>query len=264
MLQERIANKKKSLACISATILYLLACLGLRSYHNFRLLKIKETHVRTSFRRKLIGEDEHGDYDYESIYKSNGNHTSYEDRRIFNYSSFNAYMSPDVLRNGCKLTSILMEPRLSDLDFKEAAWYTLESLATFAPYSCLVIQTSSCALLPQSEPMSRQIEEVAKRIYSFALPRFRRMMEQGLVRITILDHEKYNLPSCTNFHSPTNAWMNFHYWNDELINKVDSDIILMIQTDSVICRYFDYNLWSDLSFIGAPWAPTYVKILFIF
>jgi hypothetical protein len=106
------------------------------------------------------------------------------------------------------------------------------------------------------EPMSRQIEEVAKQIYRRALPMFRGMMERGLVRITILDHSKYQLTDCTNFYTPSNAWMSINYWKDEFIEKVDNEMILIVQSDGVICREFDIQLWSDLAFVGAPWAPT--------
>lgn len=263
MLLTQVAPSQKDLAPIGRTVkfLSLLLCICFLFLHYFGWNQLSDTESR---RRKLIGDQEGGEYDYDSIYSSNGAHESYKNARTLNFSLFDAYSSPDVLKYGCNLTSILMDPRLPGLDFRDAAWYTLESLATFAPYTCLLIQTSSCAFLSPSEPMPRQIEEVAKKIYSRALPMFRQMMERGLVRITILDYQKYNLPSCTNFHTPTNAWMNFHYWNDELIPKVDSDILLTIQTDGVICRHFNYKLWSDLAYVGAPWAPTYVNLFFCF
>jgi hypothetical protein len=256
-----IATDRKDLVPIGRTVTFvsLLLCIGLGVSHYFGRNNFSETTARRNPGRRLTGEQEGGEYDYDSIYSSNGAHETYTNVRTLNFSSFDAYGSPDVFKHGCNLTSILMEPRLPGLDFRDAAWYTLESLATFAPYTCLLIQTSSCAFLSTSEPMPRQIEVVAKKIYSHALPMFRQMMERGLVRITILDYQKYNLPSCTNFHTPTNAWMNFHYWNDELIHNVDSDILLTIQTDGVICRHFNYKLWSDLAYVGAPWAPTYVN-----
>ena len=214
-------------------------------------------------RRKLIehaNDRQFVNYDYESIHQTKGKHETYKDMRIFEFSSFSGYKSPKVQTHGCNLTAILMDPRLPESTFDASAWFSLESLATYAPYSCVVIQTSSCALFPQkankeTPSMSQQIEEVAKQIYKRALPMFRGMMERGLVRVTILDHKRYKLTSCTDFYTPTNAWMNFNYWNDEF-NDLDSEVILMIQTDSVLCRDFDINLWSDLAFVGAPWAPT--------
>ncbi len=201
------------------------------------------------------------DYEYDAIRESDGTHESYEERYISDFTAFHNYTSADVLRYGCNLTTVLVEPRLPTADFKYAGLYTLESVATYASYSCVVIQTSSCSVLPPKdgedpEPMSRQIEEVAKQIYKRALPMFRGMMERGLVRVTILDHNKYQLTDCTNFYTPSNAWMSVRYWKDEFIDKVDSEMVLIVQSDGVICRDFDVTLWSDLAFVGAPWAPT--------
>jgi hypothetical protein len=200
------------------------------------------------------------DYDYDAIRESDGKHESYEERYISDFTTFHNYTSTDVLRYGCNLTTVLVEPRLPTSDFKYSGLYTLESVATYASYSCVVIQTSSCSVLPPKdgedpEPMSRQVEEVAKEIYKRALPMFRGMMERGLVRVTILDHNKYHLTDCTNFYTPSNAWMSVRYWLDEFIDKVDNEMVLIVQSDGVICRDFDVTLWSDLAFVGAPWAP---------
>ena len=200
------------------------------------------------------------DYDYDAIRESNGKHESYQEQYMFDFSTFDKYTSPDVLQFGCNLTTVLVEPRLPTADFSYAGLFTLESVATYVSYSCVVLQTSSCLVLPvkdgeDPEPMSRQIEEVAKQIYRRALPMFRGMMERGLVRITILDHTKYQLTDCTNFYTPSNAWMSVNYWKDEFIEKVDNEMILIVQSDGDICRDFDVKLWSDLAFVGAPWAP---------
>ncbi len=200
------------------------------------------------------------DYDYDEIRGSDGKHESYQEQYMFDFSTFDKYTSPDVLQFGCNLTTVLVEPRLPTADFSYAGLFTLESVATYVSYSCVVLQTSSCLVLPvkdgeDPEPMSRQIEEVAKKIYHRALPMFRGMMERGLVRITILDHSKYKLTDCTNFYTPSNAWMSVNYWKDEFIEKVDNEMILIVQSDGVICRDFDIQLWSDLAFVGAPWAP---------
>eukprot|EP00590_Aulacoseira_subarctica_P009004 CAMPEP_0172437670 /NCGR_PEP_ID=MMETSP1064-20121228/72387_1 /TAXON_ID=202472 /ORGANISM="Aulacoseira subarctica , Strain CCAP 1002/5" /LENGTH=264 /DNA_ID=CAMNT_0013186169 /DNA_START=274 /DNA_END=1065 /DNA_ORIENTATION=- len=243
--------------------------------------RLEESVRRAGERRRQL------EYDYDAILKKGSKHESYKDKYITDFSSFDSYTSPDVLRYGCNLTTVILEPRMptadftdsawfaveslatyasyscvviqtsSSADFKYPGWFTLESVATYASYSCVVIQTSSCSVLPpkdgkKSPPMSKQIEEVTKEIYKRALPMFRGMMERGLVRISILDHEKYQLPSCTDFYSPSNAWMSVNYWKDEFIDKVDSDMILIMQIDGVLCRDFDVNLWKDLAFVGAP------------
>jgi len=216
--------------------------------------RLEESVRRAGERRRQL------EYDYDAILKKGSKHESYKDKYITDFSSFDSYTSPDVLRYGCNLTTVILEPRMPTADFTDSAWFAVESLATYASYSCVVIQTSSCSVLPpkdgkKSPPMSKQIEEVTKEIYKRALPMFRGMMERGLVRISILDHEKYQLTSCTNFYTPSNAWMSVSYWKDEFIGKVDSEMILIVQTDGVICRDFDINLWKDLAFVGAPWAP---------
>jgi len=80
------------------------------------------------------------------------------------------------------------------------------------------------------------------------------MIESGNVRMVPLDHLKYNLKSCQNFYNPSFAWMHHRYWRDEFIAQ-DSDMVLSIQNDSVLCHKFNPNLWRDMAFVGAVWPP---------
>jgi hypothetical protein len=163
----------------------------------------------------------------------------------------------EVKKENDRASKVLVEPRLPTADFSYAGLFTLVSVTTYVAYSCVVLQTSSCSVLPvkdgeDPEPMSRQIEEVAKQTYHRALPMCRGMLERGLVRITILDRSIYKLTDGTNYYTPSNAWMSVNYWKDEFIEKVDNEMILIVQSDSVICRESDILLWSDLS--GLNWV----------
>jgi len=74
-----------------------------------------------------------------------------------------------------------------------------------------------------------------------------------------LNYEKYNLPSCEDFFNPSFAWMNVNYWVDEYIDGVDSDQVLMVQDDSVLCHTLNPHLWKGLALVGAVWSPSECK-----
>ena len=161
-----------------------------------------------------------------------------------------------------------MYPRIPEAPFNHAIWFTLESIATYAPYTCLVLQTSSCNIMetvstenPPTFTQTQQVETVAQVIYNRSLPLFRRMMEQGQVRITILNHSKYKLKSCSDFFNPSSALMNIHYWQDEFIDNVDSHMILVIQDGAVLCHPFDIHLWNDVAMTGALWPKDWPATL---
>ena len=88
--------------------------------------------------------------------------------------------------------------------------------------------------MPTVPTNQQKVHVLAKSIYLQSLPLFRRMMERGQVRINILDSEKYGL-SCDNFGNGNAIFMNVNFWLDEF-NDVDSDILLTIQSDTVLCR----------------------------
>jgi hypothetical protein len=152
-----------------------------------------------------------------------------------------------------------MDPRIPISNISEPLWFTLESIATYANYSCVVLQTSSCQLLKNTaiheKPLNHPTAHVAQAIYNKAMPQFRRMMERGQVRISILNHSKYGLKSCSDFFNPSSALMNVHYWQDEFLDGVDSDMILVMQDDAVLCHTLNVTLWKDLAYVGALWAP---------
>ena len=203
-------------------------------------------------------------YDYDAIFNSSGTHESYMDRRLFEFMTFGNYTSPDVLSNGCRLTVVIVDPRPPASAFNHPIWYALESVALYAPYACVVINTASCQVIYQNYndvnklPTNQQeVAIVAKSMYERALPLFRRMMESGQVRINILNFKKYGLEECDNFGNGNTIFVNIHFWNDEFIEGIDSDIILTVQSDSVLCRHFEIDLWKHFAYVGAPW-PSWV------
>ena len=200
------------------------------------------------------------DYNYDEIYDSFGTHGSYTDRRLSDFGSFGNYTSPAVLNKGCLLTVSIVDPRPPTSGHNHPIWFTLESVALYAPYACVVFHTASCDLNivetanMLSAPTSQQRKNlVAQYIYDRSLPLFRRMMERGLVRINILDSDKYGT-KCSNFGNGNSIYLNIHFWLDEFIEGVDSNMILTIQQDSVLCHYFDIDLWKHFDYVGAPWA----------
>ena len=200
-------------------------------------------------------------YDYDEIFNSSGTHNSYQDRRLFEFNSFGNYTSPDVRINGCRLTVVIVDPRPPAQSYNHPIWYTLESVATYVPYACVVFNTASCRVINQNYndasklPTNQQeVTVVAKVIYERALPLFRRMMENGQVRINILNLKKYGLHNCDNFETGSSIFMNLHFWTDEFIDGVDGDMILTVQDDSVLCRHFDIDLWKHFVYVGAPWG----------
>ena len=200
-------------------------------------------------------------YDYDAIFNSSGTHESYADRRLFKFKTFDNYTAHDVLNNGCRLTVVIVDPRPPASAYNHPIWYAMESVALYAPYACVVINTASCQVIYQSYnnlnklPTNQQeVTIVAKAIYERALPLFRRMMENGQVRINILNTKKYGLEQCDNFGNGNSIFMNVHFWIDEFIEGVDGDMILTVQHDSVLCRYFEIDLWKHFAYVGAPWG----------
>jgi hypothetical protein len=125
-----------------------------------------------------------------------------------------------------------------------------------------VINTASCQVIYQNYndvnklPTNQQeVAIVAKSMYEQALPLFRRMMESGHVSINILNFKKYGLEQCDNFGNGNTIFVNIHFWNDEFIEGIDNDMILTVQSDSVLCQHFEIDLWKHFAYVGAPWAP---------
>jgi len=200
------------------------------------------------------------DIDYDAIYASFGTHETYKNKRLFIFSTFETYSSTNIASNGCRLTVSLTDPRLPPHGYNHPVWFALESMASYVPYACVVIHTASCQIITQTSNIPsvptklHQIEVAAQSIYERSLPLFRRMMEGGQVRISVLEKGKYNIESCDSWDiSAVN--MNVHFWKDEFIEGVDSDMILVMQSDAVLCHHLDIDLWKHFAYVGGPWKP---------
>jgi hypothetical protein len=197
-------------------------------------------------------------YDYDAVYSSGGTHESYKDKRLSYFQSFYRYTSTDILRNGCSLTVALTDPRIPQHGYNHPVWFMLESVASFVPYACVVVHTASCQIIKQTSnipvsPTVHQVEVAAHFIYERSLPLFRRMMERGQVRIAILEKGSFNIEKCAEWDI-SKITMNLKFWKEQFINGTDSDMILFVQSDSVLCHYFDINLWAQFAYVGAPWG----------
>ena len=236
------------LTSTTSALLLLLLVHDLTTHHKIKHAALTLTHTMTQWDR-LANE---ANYNYDDIYNSSGSHNSYDDVHIFELETFDNYTSPRIIRGRCLLTVIIVDPRTPLLPLKHPMWFALESVALYVPYGCIVFHTSSCQLVETSNTSKHVM--VAKSIYSRSLPFFRRMMERGQVRINILDSKKYGV-RCDNFFDGNTIFMNVKFWLDEFINA-DSDKILTIQSDTVLCRYFDFKLWMHFAYVGAPWPPS--------
>lgn len=144
----------------------------------------------------------------------------------------------------CSLTVVFMDPRIANAGHGQPVWFTLESVALHTdPETCFLIQTSSCRALNE--------DHVLHHIYYHALPHFRRVMEQHRTRVTFLQYTAYNMDSCDDFN-PNAVFLNKHYWKDEFVDA-DSDIVLVVQADAVLCRDLNLGRWKRYAFIGAVW-----------
>ena len=135
-----------------------------------------------------------------------------------------------------------MDPRISTLHWGAPALFSLESIATHLSHACVVITTSNCKVQIPEINQSQILREdvVYQHIYNSSLPLFQKMIQRGLVRVIFLDHQKYKLPSCDNFYNPSAAMMHINYWGSgQFIDGVDSDMVLVIQNDSLLCNEFN-------------------------
>jgi len=155
----------------------------------------------------------------------------------------------EITERGCNITVFLMDPRLPLLE-NNSPWFTLESVAAFLPDACVVILTARCKI--QEEYGISDVDAgivVFNRMKKAALPLFLKMIEKGQVRISFIDHIKYNLKRC-DFVNPSAVLMNIHFWTDEFIEDIDSDTVLIIQDDAVLCHSFDLQEWKQFAFVG--------------
>ena len=174
---------------------------------------------------------------------------------------------PSILQ--CSVTVLFLDPRLSDPSHGNGAatWFTLESAAAFMDNSaCISLMTTSCAMEKYLQNDHRhgnnEIDvETAVRdmVYASALPLLRGRIHAGRVRLSFIreDHilHKYHLKACHDFGNPTPALLNHNFWEDEFV-AADSDSVLLLQDDAVLCRPLDPKRYSEYAFVGAVWPKT--------
>jgi len=162
------------------------------------------------------------------------------------------YANPVITSSNCSFTILMMDPRIGEQAQKPGLWHSLESTvsnihSSARPNACILLQTSSCS-------NRHGLQGVQLNIWRNALPQFKSMIRSGNVRVTILDHNKYNFWFCNKFYSHSSAWINIKYWSEEFIFE-DSDLVLSVQGDSVLCQSFNPNLWRDVAWVGGVWPP---------
>lgn len=149
----------------------------------------------------------------------------------------------------CPLTVVFVDSRLAD-EFaanKDAStWLALESVAQNAADACVALLT----ILPHNQSPHTVYQAIVAR----SLPLFRNMIAQGRVRVGFLDSTKYQLASSAGLD--VNAlFMNRQFWSDEF-TLVDSDLVLVVQADAVLCRPLPLETLRDFAHVGALWPPT--------
>ena len=111
--------------------------------------------------------------------------------------------------------------------------------------TCVIIQTS------HSYPLvNKQI--VYENISRNSHPHFSSMIKRGNVRVTFLDTSKYNIRKLN--WNVNRVFMHPDYWVDEFLPE-DSDLVIILQSDSVFCHKFNVSLWNDINYIGGVWPP---------
>jgi len=56
-------------------------------------------------------------------------------------------LNEKVFYKGCTLSTVLIDPKMAKIDIQHPMCYSLESVATYEPYICVIPQTMSSMLL---------------------------------------------------------------------------------------------------------------------
>lgn len=182
------------------------------------------------------------------------NYDEYFTNNSLNRISLATY-GPNIIQNGCNITVQIMDPRISTSHRGAPVFFTLESVGAFIPDACVVITTSKCKIHLHNKDKTQMTVDDAlyHHIYNSSLPLFQAMIKRGQVRVKILDHTMYNLKRCDNFYNPSAALMNVNYWTGVFIDGVDSDMVLIMQDDSVLCNEPNFEYLRRYPYIGALW-----------
>lgn len=160
----------------------------------------------------------------------------------------------------CPLTVVFMDPRPANPAETSSAWrFALESVAAFEPKACVLILTTTSTSTIATETTTAAVSidpaeseaRARKHIYQSSLPLLQNMIHDGRVRVSFFDWEAYGLQSATDFGNPTPAFLSANFWKDEFVDA-DSDVVLIIQDDSVLCRSIPPSL-KQYAWVGAVW-----------
>lgn len=226
--------------CSLTVLFFWVIIISFESLYMSRVGVIRIDELRPPISVKLIGASKKI-----SATKANMYNATYEDKFRSQYSS------AKILSHGCSLTVIFFDPQLSKSSITDVRWSVLESVAINVPQdnTCFILQTSSCSTQRRKE---RTEVQVLKKIKKKARKNFRSMIHRGNVRVSFIDYNKYHFRNCYNFFPPSNAWMMGSYWDDEF-TSYDSDLVLTIQHDTVLCHKLNPDLFREFAFVGAPW-----------
>jgi len=157
------------------------------------------------------------------------------------------------------VTVLFVDPTLK----KNALWALESVAANILPLetTCIVLKTSVCNLLGNTDPATVDIYDESSDYYrrkaslveELAEPLFADLIAKGQVRMTILNDKKYYLESCENFYNPSRMFENYRFWGPDEFVEEDSDFVLMMQADAVLCHELHVDKWRDLAWVGAPW-----------
>mmetsp|Transcript_8231 Transcript_8231/g.15505 ORF Transcript_8231/g.15505 Transcript_8231/m.15505 type:complete len:497 (-) Transcript_8231:8-1498(-) len=213
-------------------------------------------------------------YSYELFHSPNNAEEAMQEQwETSHFPLMNDYtgdFSPDahIMTNSspkkCPVTVVFVDANFPNRKSGDPSFFELESIATFLPNACIIIQTSRCSFhnaLPVAEEMNLSLEHsIYLRMVTMVEEETHEMMERGQVRVTFLNHEKYNLDACDDFSSfSSRALLNVNYWRDEFHEK-DSNSVIIVRKGAVLCHRLDVEKYIEYAFVAAPLTSRNEKI----
>jgi len=166
---------------------------------------------------------------------------------VIKSNSLRSYQNPDIIENGCSLTILFVDPRVNKAKPKSEIWYALESMATN-----VVPRNRTCVVFHTSSACGGSPGDTYRNIKRYAQPLFRSMIDMGNVRVDFIQHGTYPVGTCN--WNVNRLFMHPDYWTREF-SPQDSDLVIVLQPDSVFCHTFDVSLWTDFAYVGGVWPP---------
>ncbi|KAG7352037.1 hypothetical protein IV203_008085 [Nitzschia inconspicua] len=209
------------------------------------------------------------DVSFESTEARSEQRSSLSHSQQLNFTLQPFYQNPTILKKNCSVTVLFVDPNLG----KDSMWALESVVANILPLetTCVLLQTSVCEFISSTDghidavtgtiaiqQASNKTElynynRKAQQVRQLAEPLFGKMIDRGNVRMKVLNHSRYNLKSCHNFYNPSHLLENYHFWGPDEFLPEDSDLILMMQGDAVLCHELNVDKWKDVAWVGAPW-----------